>query len=215
MSLGVLARRSSLIAGGGLLATLTLAACGSAVPPPTATTPQISTSISVASEPPATSSAAGSATVSSAGSNSDQVPASTATAAPVGSAQTLTGSGEAGTVTLTVTVHGYAPFTSDNQFDQPNAGNQTVAVDAEVCSSVANKVSADDRWVLVDANNGRYEPEAMLAGAPTPEYPYFPTDIAAGECIRGYIPFEVRADVPITIVRYATERGGYTLRWSV
>lgn len=185
----------------GLL--VAVAACSSA---PSAA-PTVSTSISTAAPSPT---AADDSVSSAAESGSSTA----ATAAPIGSAQTLTANGSAGPVTLTVTVHGYAPFTPTNQFDLPDAGEQTVAVDAEVCSSVANKVSAMDRWVLVDANNGRYEPDTLSSG-PKPEYPYFPTDITADECIRGYIPFTVSAAAPITTIRYATEKGGYTLRWTV
>lgn len=197
--------RSQSLVGRGSVAMgllIAVAACSSA--PPAA--PTASTSISTAP-----TSAAGS--VSSAAESGNSTAAS-ATAAPIGSAQTLTANGAAGPATLTVTVHGYAPFTPTNQFDLPEAGEQTVAVDAEVCSSVANKVSAMDRWVLVDANNGRYEPDTLSSG-PKPEYPYFPTDITADECIRGYIPFTVSAAAPITTIRYATEKGGYTLRWTV
>lgn len=192
-------------------ALLALAACGSASPTPTA--PQVSTSISAAAPSPSAGTETG-------GSSADvPTPATSAsapaTAAPIGSEQTLTAAGPDGqAATVTVTVHGYAPFTPENQFDAPDAGMQTVAVDAELCVSFPNTVQSMDRWVLIDSNNGRYQPEIMSSG-PKPEYPYLPTQLTAGECIRGSIPFIIRADVPITTIRYATEKGGYTLRWTV
>lgn len=203
-------RSSSFVGRSGVVAVslaagVMIAGCSGSTP--SATTPLVSTSTSVA---PPSSGAAG----ADGASPTSALVSTPVTAAPIGSAQTLTATGSAGPVTLTVTVHGYAPFTPTNQSGEANAGEQTVAVDAEVCSSVANKVSAMDRWVLVDANNGRYEPDTLSSG-PKPEYPYFPTDISADECIRGYIPFTVITAAPIATIRYSTEKGGYTLRWTV
>ncbi|MGS0685444.1 hypothetical protein ACVBEQ_09900 [Nakamurella sp. GG22] len=135
------------------------------------------------------------------------------TSAPIGSSQTLSFATQDKPIEVTVTVHGYAPFTSDNRLEQPDANTLTVALDAEVCTSVANTVQSEDRWVLVDSNNGRYQPEVSMVGVPKPEYPYFSEKLTAGECIRGYIPFTIPSDAKITTIRYATENG-FTLRWS-
>jgi hypothetical protein len=48
----------------------------------------------------------------------------------------------------------------------------------------------------------------------TPEYTYFQIDLAANECVRGWIMFKTRTDQPIVTVRYQTGNG-YLLKWEV
>jgi hypothetical protein len=100
-----------------------------------------------------------------------------------------------------------------SEFSLPlSPGEQMTGLDVQVCTSHASTVQADDRWVLVDSTNGRYEPELMDDGL-KPEYPYNSTDVAAGECVRGWIMFKTLADKPISTVRYSTSNG-YLLRWT-
>ena len=205
-----------------LVTSLAVVACSNS---PAADTPQVSTRTSLAattataaSTPqvtaPTNSASAISQSVVTTPSGETSVSTSSNTSARIGSSQTLSVEAQGQTAEVVVTVHGYKPFTSDNQFEQPEEGTTTVAVDAEICMSFANTVQSEDRWVLVDSNNGRYQPEYSMDGGPKPEYPYFAEKLTAGECLRGYIPFKVGNDAKITTIRYSTENG-YTLRWSI
>lgn len=93
------------------------------------------------------------------------------------------------------------------------------AVDAKACS----KGTADEPiaitwfpWTLVDSNSGTYEwAHTTWGNDPIPAYPNDEDKrVLAGQCVRGWIVFEVNADTKATEVRYANS-AGETAAWKL
>jgi len=129
----------------------------------------------------------------------------------MGATQTLTLADDG----ITVTAHSIqvAPPTSSSYIANLPAGSQFVGLDVQACPNAASTLQSSERWSLVDGQNGRYQPDNSTYTDLTPKYPYYPEQVAAGECIRGWIMFETLVAQPITTVRYVWN--GSVLRWTV
>lgn len=101
------------------------------------------------------------------------------------------------TVTVLKMVPGFKLTGYGAEFDKPASGMQYDAAQLKVCVKSASRISSDP-WRMVDENGGQYEPKLSVDG-PTPEYP-ISTTLAAGECVSGWILFEVPPNV--TRLRY-------------
>lgn len=123
----------------------------------------------------------------------------------------------------TMNVHEVRVIPRADQYSVLQPGQQVVGVDVEYCgttpgaSAGAGSVQSDNRWALVDARGGRYEPEMFMPSdaALTPEYPYNRAVVADGECLRGWVPFVTQAGVDLDAVRYAVSGSAATVRWAV
>lgn len=87
------------------------------------------------------------------------------------------------------------------------------AADVEICSKVEgyfNNLS----WVLIYADHTRIEASSVgYQQFPLPEYPAGDTDIAPGQCVRGWITYPVPAGQRPVAVHYQPQ--GYQADWQV
>lgn len=128
---------------------------------------------------------------------------------PIGSAQTAT----IGELSLTVTAHGLKAL-PPGEFSILSEGSEYTGLDAEVCGNFAGTVTGK-RWTLLDGTNGRYRPETFTGEDLAPKYPSNEENLAANECVRGWIMFETVTAQPVTTVRYETGDSSVILKWDV
>lgn len=111
-----------------------------------------------------------------------------------------------------VTVYTYkAPVTSDNRFTQPKAGFIFAAVDIQQCAGSGGDRFGPNRfdWELAMPDNTR-----LKAGSTVVEPQLGSSPLAPGDCIRGWVSFEVpTGDTPRHVVYNEVTTGG--AKWRV
>lgn len=128
------------------------------------------------------------------------VAAPTAPSGMVSIGKTLAGSGTDARVTV-------EKFTSTVDAEPaPGGGNRWAAALIRNCVGtglVDGSYITNNLWLLIDDDDGQYAPSNITYGSfPTPEYP-IQTDIKDGDCVKGWIVFDVPAKANIVEVRYA------------
>ncbi len=112
-----------------------------------------------------------------------------------------------------LTVYEYLPdVQSKNQFIKPDPGMSYVAFDVEGCSNVevASINPFDFRLQMPD--NSRLQPTVSVR-----EPALHSTNIVRGDCVRGWVTFEVPADQTPKTVNYETSSGGRAavIKWAI
>jgi hypothetical protein len=101
---------------------------------------------------------------------------------------------------------------------QPQSpGNKWVSLDVENCAgpSETEAYINSSPWRIVAADNRQYQASGTGYGTfPTPDYAFGDTPISAGECIRGWITFDVARDATLVSVKYQTTTGEETV-WNL
>jgi hypothetical protein len=98
------------------------------------------------------------------------------------------------------------------------AGHVWAAIDVQACAepgTVFKVTVSDGPWSLRFADGTVVGPTlADDPHFPQPRYPATPTSLEAGECLRGWMVFEVPTDGRPDLVRYAPQ-GGSPIDWLV
>lgn len=120
-------------------------------------------------------------------------------AAPAGAVDSYKIGQKAPSGDLVFVVHGFQdPYTSPNQFTQPDPGLRQIAVDVEVI----NKTSEQQSWSslllahLIAKDRRTYDAKLVVTDPPAPD-----GEIPAKFGVRGLIPFEVPADAAVKFIR--------------
>ncbi len=111
-----------------------------------------------------------------------------------------------------ITAHQFeSPVASRNEFSTPKAGNQFAAVDVEQCAGPAGDQFGLNPFdfQLAMPDNTRLQPGIVLGREPE----LHSTPLQAGECVRGWINFEVPIDVAPRYLVYTT--GTASARWQL
>ncbi|MGE0227808.1 MAG: DUF4352 domain-containing protein [Dehalococcoidia bacterium] len=112
-----------------------------------------------------------------------------------------------------LTVYEYLPdVQSDNQFITPDPGMAYVAFDVEGCSNVevASLNPFDFRVQMGD--NTRHEPSIAVR-----EPALHSTNLLRGDCVRGWVTFEIPAGETPKTINYESSSGGRVavIKWNV
>lgn len=94
-----------------------------------------------------------------------------------------------------------------------SSGETRTALDIEACSTATQSIAISGaRWTLVDSAGGRYSSDSYLVDPKLPQYPSNPTELLAGECLRGWLVMDVPPGADLKVARYApTDADGRTL----
>jgi hypothetical protein len=100
----------------------------------------------------------------------------------------------------------------------PSAGHDWAAVDVQACAlpgSVFQVTVSQAPWSL-RFSDGTAAVPSNVDGAqfPQPRYPSTPSTLQSGECLRGWLVFEVPTGRPPIVVRYSPQ-GGPPIDWLV
>ena len=132
-----------------------------------------------------------------------------------------------GNEVVAVTVHefqhplepGLAGGLSESGAAPPPADMHLDGIDVEVCLK-ADRVDTtvnSSPWTLVDAANHRFRSVLDADGAlPGPEYPWTDLPLSNGDCVRGWMLFEVPPNIEVAAIIYSptpSVRG--SVRWDV
>lgn len=103
-----------------------------------------------------------------------------------------------------------APVRSTNQFNVPDAGHQFAAAEVEACAGPAgDRIGPNSfEWAVAMPDNTRFQP-ANPAGLQQPALQSTP--LQAGECVRGWVNFEVPTSPAPRFIIYSS--GGASARW--
>jgi hypothetical protein len=115
------------------------------------------------------------------------------------------------------TVFGYSEQVAPSAAP-PSAGHMWAAADVQACAlpgSVFQVTVSDAPWSLRFADGTVVNvSQADDPQFPQPRYPSTPTALQSGECLRGWLIFQVPTGNPPTVVRY-TPQGGPSIDWLV
>jgi hypothetical protein len=85
------------------------------------------------------------------------------------------------------TVYSYVPsFETGNQFEVPKPGNVFAAIDVQECAGSSGSSANPFDWALRMPDNSRITPSAGWKDPPLNA-----VNLAAGDCVRGWVTFEV------------------------
>lgn len=88
------------------------------------------------------------------------------------------------------TVHAYEqPYRAKDREEQLDPGNEFASIDVETCAGSEDAATDPRQWQLLMPDNRRPEPELYALPIREPEFPAAP--LPAGECVRGWITFQV------------------------
>jgi hypothetical protein len=120
--------------------------------------------------------------------------------------------GKGHTVTYYSTQRPAAPKAPDPQ----EASNEWVAVDVQACYGPgAQNFDNNSSWVLVDANNGNYEPSSIgYDQFPPPKFPFGDMTVTNGQCVRGWIVYAVPVGTPLVNVAYMPYGATAPVMWA-
>jgi len=108
----------------------------------------------------------------------------------------------------TVTVHAIPTPATTPEAVKPKRGKQFAATDVEVCAKEQIKENIFD-FELETSDNARLR-GSTRGGQP----PFGATDIAPGDCVRGYITYEIPQEAAPTYVHYDGPQNEMA-RWEV
>lgn len=137
-----------------------------------------------------------------------EVSPQTAGGATIG--QTVTAS--SGGSRVEITVHDLRRTTAADA-----GGTQdVVGIDAEVCPNFGITVSSEGHWVVLakEKGKGNFQPSETNPAGFTPEFPYQPKPTGAGQCVRGWVTFQVDPGVALGSIRYLGV-GNINIGWVV
>lgn len=119
------------------------------------------------------------------------------------------------TAYFTTTVYAVDPNAAPDAPPPQSADAKWAAADIEVCVKQGGTIGMTP-WSLVGADNGRYEVSSTgYSQFPTPAYPFGEAQLAAGECVRGWLVFVMPQSGTIAFVRYAPSISGVDpARWA-
>jgi Domain of unknown function (DUF4352) len=115
-----------------------------------------------------------------------------------------------------VTVYSYeAPVSSDNQFSQPDPGNVFALIDVEGCAGATNTQAVSLNpfdFELQMLDNTRRQSDI-----PVREPSLHATDLAGGDCVRGFVTFEVPDGQNAKAVVFTSSgiQGSTIIKWAV
>ena len=111
--------------------------------------------------------------------------------------QTVTAS--SGDSQVAITVHDVRRSASDAGGTQ-----DIVGIDVEICPNFAITVSSQGHWVAVaqEKGKGNFQPSETNPAEFTPEFPFQPKPIGAGQCARGWVTFQVDPGLELGSIRY-------------
>lgn len=101
----------------------------------------------------------------------------------------------------TVQVYTAETFQSPDQYEQPKAGNRFFTIDTEECAGAKSEnVSSNPfNYALQMPDNTRVE-----AGISAREPALHSAQLAPGDCVRGWVTFEIPKDAKPNFVIFAT-----------
>lgn len=124
------------------------------------------------------------------------------------------GTGQPGNGGGPVTVFAYQADVAQDA-PEPESGGRWDAADVQVCNGEGEAFVNQLPWSLIGASNEFFDASGTgYSQFPTPGYPFGDTNIGVGECIRGWIVFDVTSDALITGVRYSPQSLPSPLRWA-
>jgi hypothetical protein len=94
-----------------------------------------------------------------------------------------------------------ANVVSSNQFEQPRAGNLYSAADVQICAGQAVEHANPASFELAMTDNTRAQ-ETIAVKEPALHL----TDVAPGDCVRGFVTFETPAATPVGFLVYTGSR---------
>lgn len=91
-----------------------------------------------------------------------------------------------------------------------------VGIDAEVCPNFGITVSSEGHWVVIakEKGKGNFQPSETNPAGFTPEFPYQPKPVDAGQCNRGWVTFQVDPGLELGSIRYLGT-GNINIGWVV
>jgi hypothetical protein len=108
-----------------------------------------------------------------------------------------------------VTVHAYEQPYRDRE-EQLDPGTEFASIDVEACAGSEDAATDPRQWQLLMPDNRRPEPELYALPIREPQFPAAP--LPAGECVRGWITFQVPTGVRAEeVVNVAADR---RISWS-
>jgi hypothetical protein len=117
-----------------------------------------------------------------------------------------------------VTVYGYKRGAAPDAPAPDVANREWQAIDVKVCVDQAKAIVSDEPWSLIGADAGLYTPSSIGYGQfPQPAYPFGEQAVTRGQCVRGWIVFDVTRSVKIKQIEYSVtdERDDPVIaRWS-
>jgi hypothetical protein len=116
----------------------------------------------------------------------------------------------------TVTYYSIQQPAAPNAPEPQSPGTEWVAIDVQVCYGPgAQTWDNSQSWVLVDANNGNYDPSSTgYSQFPSPEFPWGDIAVIDGQCIRGWIVYDVVIGADIVNVAYMPYGATRPVTWA-
>ncbi len=100
----------------------------------------------------------------------------------------------------------------------PAAGSEgakdTLGIDVEMCPNIPITAASNDHWLLSDKGKGKYIPVAVNTPELTPQFPFQPKSVEPGQCVSGWVMFEVDPGATLDKVRYLGP-GNIIMSWNV
>jgi len=126
---------------------------------------------------------------------------------------TLAFGGKADSGRATITVYAYKQPVAGNAPRPDQEGFEWSAADVEICSKVDSYMSRTS-WSLSYADHTTIDPSSIgYRQFPAPEYPWDERDVAAGQCVRGWLTFAVPAGKRPATVHYQPQ--SFQADWKV
>ena len=103
-----------------------------------------------------------------------------------------------------------------NAPDPQEPGNEWVAVDVKTCYGAGVETfDNNSSWVLVDKNDGNYEPSSIgYDQFPSPKFPFGDMTVTNGQCVRGWIVYSVPVGTPLVNVAYMPYGATSPVMWA-
>jgi hypothetical protein len=103
-----------------------------------------------------------------------------------------------------VTVYAYRKGAAPDAPAPDVANREWQAIDVKVCVDLAKASVSNGPWTLIGADAGLYTPSGIgYGGFPQPAYPFGEQVVTRGQCVRGWIVFDVTRSVTIKQVEYS------------
>jgi len=145
-------------------------------------------------------------------------PPPSASPSPLPSGLRLRDAATAGTGFVVATGFAYNQPAAPGASPAP-AGNAWAAADVQSCApqgTVFPVSISDAAWSLRFGNGTVVNPSHVDDPVfPQPQYPQTPTPLQAGDCVRGWVIFEVPADNRPMLLRYTPQGGAAPIDWQV
>jgi hypothetical protein len=116
----------------------------------------------------------------------------------------------------TVTYYSTQRPAARNAPDPQDPNNEWVAIDVQACYGPgAESFDNNTSWILVDGNNGNYQPSSIgYDQFPTPKFPFGDMTVTNGQCVRGWIVYAVPIGTPLANVAYMPYGARSPVMWT-